>query len=109
MMAEPGMYYIRELRPTYGFYLETERIFLEVGTGETVKMELTKVRDLSISDLPIDEDGGGIINITQTGQFMSMFHYIGGGFMRIIAIVCVGLAVWEFIKKKPGKEVLQCG
>ena len=47
--AEPGIYFIRELRATFGFMLETERIFLEVGAGQTVVVELTKVRDLGIN------------------------------------------------------------
>ena len=103
LTVEPGVYYIRELRPTFGFLLETERIFLEVGAGETVKMELTKVRDLTITNLPHDIDGG-FIYITQTGQDMSMFHYVGGSVMLVVAAVCGGLALWVFISKKPKRK-----
>ena len=103
LTVEPGMYFIRELRPTFGFLLETERIFLEVGAGKTVVIELTKVRDLSITDLPHDIDGG-FIYITQTGQDMSMLHYVGGGVMLVVAAFCGGLAVWEFIIQKNAKK-----
>jgi uncharacterized surface anchored protein len=101
--VEPGMYYIRELRPTYGFHLETERIFLEVSAGSTAIMELTKVRDLSITDLPDDRDGG-IIHIVQTGQDMSLFHYMGGSILLVIAFAAAGLAVWEFIMQRKSKK-----
>jgi len=103
--AEPGFYYIRELRPTFGFLLETERIFLEVGRGETVKIELTKNRDFNIVDLPADVEGGGFIYITQTGQDMSMFHYTGGGLLLAISFIFGGLALWVFLSKK-GRGVL---
>ena len=100
IMVEPGFYYIRELRPTFGFLLETERIFLEVDRGETVTIELTKNRDFNIVYLPADVEGGGFIYITQTGQFMSMLHYMGGGFLLILSFVFGGLALWVFLSKK---------
>jgi hypothetical protein len=98
--AEPGFYYIRELRPTFGFLLETERIFLEVGRGEKVTIELTKNRDFNIVDLPADVEGGGFIYITQTGQDMSMFHYTGGGLLLAISFIFGGLALWVFLSNK---------
>ena len=85
-MVESGMYFIRQLRPTFGFLLEHQRIFLEVGDGETVTMELTKERDYSIAYLPTDTDGGGIIYIPPTGQDMSVFHYVGGGALLLVAL-----------------------
>lgn len=108
LAAEPGMYYIRELRPTFGYLLETERIFLEVSTGETVVMELTKVRDWNITDLPADSENSGIIVIPQTGQDFPVMKYMGGELLMIIAFVFGGLAVREFIRQKPSKEVLKC-
>jgi len=98
--VEAGLYFIRELRPTFGFLLETERIFLEVGEGETVIVELTKLRDSSIPYLPPDENGSGFIYITQTGQFMSALHYGGGGLMLVIALASVGLILYEVLFNK---------
>jgi hypothetical protein len=99
-MAEPGFYFIRELRPTFGYLLETERIFLEVGRDETVTMELTKNRDFNIVDLPPDSEGNSFIYIVQTGQSMSMFHYGGGGLLLAVAVIFGGLALWELFKPK---------
>jgi hypothetical protein len=104
MTAEPGMYFIRELRPTFGFLLETERIFLEVGTGETVVMELTKVRDLSIAYLPPDADGGGFIYITQTGQALPMLNYVGGGLLIAVAVTCGWFLLCEVVVRKKEKR-----
>jgi hypothetical protein len=98
------MYYIRELRPTYGFHLETERIFLEVSAGSTAVMELTKVRDLSITDLPADGDGNGIIHIVQTGQIAPTGFYIGGIILLVIAFAAAGFAAWEFIVLRESKK-----
>ena len=104
IITEPGMYYIRELRPTFGFLLETERIFLEVGIGETVVMELTKVRDmsiadLSIADLPPDADSGEIIYIPKTGQIRPMIFHMNGWILITVAFICGGLAVGLCIYK----------
>lgn len=90
MEVEPGLYFIRELRPTFGFLIETQRIFLEVGENETVKMELTKERDMNIAELPMDEEGGGIIYIPQTGQILS-FHYTSGLILMGISLLCAFL------------------
>ena len=106
IMAEPGMYFIREIRPTFGFLLETERIFLEVGAGGTVTLELTKERDFNIAYLPAGEDGSNFVYITQTGQFMSLPHYMGGSFFIIAAVIFGGLAVMEFMKKTPKRRVV---
>ena len=103
-MAQPGMYFVRELRPTFGFTLEHQRIFLEVGEGETVILELTKERDYSIAYLPADADGGGIIYIPPTGQDMSLVSYMGGGLFILIAIISGGMALWEISLKKWAHE-----
>jgi uncharacterized surface anchored protein len=104
IMAEPGMYFVRELRPTFGFLLEPESIFLEVTAGGTVTLELTKMRDYNITYLPADEDGSNFIYITQTGQFMSVPHYAGGGLLIIVAFVFGGLAVWEILQAKQSSK-----
>jgi len=92
-MAEPGMHFVRELRPSFGFLLESERIFLEVGVGETVTLELTKIRDMNIAYLPADVEGGGIIYIPQTGQRWPTFNYVGGGILFLISFVVAGFLV----------------
>jgi uncharacterized surface anchored protein len=108
IMAEPGMYYIRELRPTYGYFLETERIFLEVSARETVIMELTKVRDFSIADLPPDAEGNGIIHITQTGQIKPTNYYISGCLMIAVSFVCgVWILIEIVIEKKAKRRALR--
>ena len=98
LTVEPGMYFVRELRPTFGFLLETQRIFLEVGEGETVIMELTKERDMDIAELPLDAEGGGIIYIPQTGQYWSTFHYVSGGillFISLIIAIVLGVLIFK--------------
>ena len=92
LMVAPGMYFVRELRPTFGFLLESQRIFLDVGEAETVIMELTKERDMDIVYLPPDE--GGVIYIPPTGQDRSLFHYIGGGIMLLISLAFGGLLLY---------------
>ena len=98
VLVEPGMHFVRELRPSFGFLLELERIFLEVGVGETVSMELTKIRDYSIAYLPMDVEGGGIIYIPQTGQYWPTWFYIGGGVMLLISFVAGGFLLFTLIK-----------
>ncbi|MCL1842895.1 MAG: SpaA isopeptide-forming pilin-related protein [Defluviitaleaceae bacterium] len=99
IMAEPGMYFVRELRPTFGFLLETERIFLEVSASGTTTIDLTKVRDWNIVYLPPGEDGSNFIYITQTGQYIAMPRYVGGGILIAIALAFGGLATLQFVKK----------
>jgi uncharacterized surface anchored protein len=108
MLVEPGFYFVRELRPTFGFHLEAERIFLEVGARETVTMELTKNRDFNIVDLPPDADGSGFIFITQTGQIAPVMNYRVGGLLFVISVVCGGIALLVFIisKKKEAEGVV---
>jgi len=90
LMVEQGMHFVRELRPTFGFLLEPERIFLEVGEGEIVIMELTKLRDYDIAYLPMDVEGGGIIYIPQTGQRWPTGFFVGGGILLLISFIAAG-------------------
>jgi len=84
------MHFVRELRPTFGFLLEPERIFLDVGEGETVIMELTKLRDYDIAYLPMDVEGGGIIYIPQTGQRWPTGFFVSGGILLLISFIVAG-------------------
>jgi uncharacterized surface anchored protein len=107
--VEAGLYFIRELRPTFGFSLETERIFLEVGVNEIVTVEITKQRDANIPYLPPDDDGGGFIYITQTGQALPMLQYIGGGLLIAVAVISAGLILRELLSYKKLKRRVKNG
>jgi uncharacterized surface anchored protein len=98
----PGQYFVQELRPTFGFTLDPHRMFLEIGAGETVRVEITKERDATIEYLPIyaDAKGGGIIYIPPTGQYMDMFYYLGGGGLIALSIF-IAIA---FVVKKRGEQ-----
>jgi len=73
--------------------LEPERILLEVGESETVTLELTKLRDMSIEYLPMDVEGGGYIYIPQTGQRWPTGFYVGGGILLLISIIAASALV----------------
>jgi len=91
---EPGQYFIRELRPTYGFMLEDSRILVDVAEGRITQIEMTKERDMSIPYLDPDAYGGGIIYIPPTGQDRSMFHYVSGGILLLISLAFMAFLVY---------------
>jgi len=94
---EPGQYFIRELRPTYGFLLEDTRILVDVAESRVTQIEITKERDTDIPDLDPDVCDSGKIYIPQTGQDMSLFHYGGGAVLLLISLLCI---VFLFANKK---------
>jgi len=98
---EAGQYFIRELRPTYGFLLEDLRILVDVAEGRVTQIEMTKERNFEIPYLDPDTYGGGIIYIPQTGQDMSLLHYGGGAFLLLISLVSAGFLV---LKKGTPKQ-----
>jgi uncharacterized surface anchored protein len=99
---EPGQYFVRELRPTFGFLLEDTRILVDVAEGRMTQINLTKIRDWEIADLDLDPDtyGSGIIYIVQTGQAMSMLHYGGGGLLIAVSVGSAGLLVLGLLTKR---------
>ena len=46
--VSPGDYFVRELRPTFGFLLEDTRILASVAEGRATQVTMTKERDESI-------------------------------------------------------------
>ncbi|MCL1842323.1 MAG: hypothetical protein FWF79_00765, partial [Defluviitaleaceae bacterium] len=106
-------YFIRELRPTYGFLLEDMRILVDVAAGRATQVEMTKQRDTDIPYLDPgrmgeqrrafcvatspETYGGGKIYIPQTGQDMSMFHYVGGGALLLISLIIGGIFLYFVI------------
>ena len=94
---EPGRYFLHELRPTFGFYLERQRIHFEIVTGEVVRVELTKERNGSIADMNIE----GFIYIPPTGQFISLLHYLGGTALLVVALMLAGVTVFGNKKITP--------
>ena len=94
---EPGQYFIRELRPTYGFLLEDMRILVDVAAGRATQVEMTKQRDTDIPYLDPETYGGGKIYIPQTGQDMSLFHYVGGGALLLISLIIGGIFLYFVI------------
>jgi hypothetical protein len=97
---EPGQFFIRELRPTYGFLLEDSRILVDVAEGRVTRIEMTKERDMDIPYLDPYAYGGGIIYIPPTGQDMSLFHYVGGGALLLIALIAGGFLLYVIINAR---------
>ena len=98
----PGLYFVRELRPTFGFVLETENMYVEVQQGQTVRIELTKNRDYNIPYTDIDPES--IIILPETGQERQAWLYQGGMILLIISGLClswfVGMYVTQFARAK---------
>ncbi|MDR1704316.1 MAG: prealbumin-like fold domain-containing protein [Clostridiales bacterium] len=79
---EPGEYYIRELKPPYGYLLEQTQIHFTVMSGETVIVDVTNERDASISD-----NGTNGISIPKTGEDFPALNYIAGSVLIGIALL----------------------
>jgi uncharacterized surface anchored protein len=99
----PGGYFLQELRATFGFVLEPTRIFFEVAAYEVVVVEITKERDWGIADV----DAEGMIWIPPTGEDMSVFHYLGGAFLIVVAVACGFLLLYTHKWKKPRSRYIK--
>jgi LPXTG-motif cell wall-anchored protein len=83
LYLEPGEYYLRELKPSYGYLLESARIYFDAVNGETVKVEITSLRDMNIRD--INAPGG--INLPKTGEDFPIYNYIFGILLLLVAVL----------------------
>jgi len=91
---ESGEYYLRELKPPYGYLLERARIFFTVRSGVLVKVEVTNQRDFSIKDI---NTPGGVINLPKTGEDFPLHNYVIAILLIASALTC---CVWVFFKRK---------
>ncbi len=92
---EPGEYYLRELKPPYGYLLEQSRIYFTVVYGETVIVEVTNQRDPAVSN------ANGIITIPKTGEDFPYLIYITGAMLVGAPVFCgVSLLLRRNLKVK---------
>ena len=93
----PGIYFVRELRPTFGFLIEEESMFVEVTLGSTVRIELTKNRDYTI---PVSEiDPATIILLPEMGQARNSLFYIGSVILFSISGVLLLLFIYSYVSQ----------
>jgi uncharacterized surface anchored protein len=94
----PGEYYLLEKTPPIGYKLETARILFRVKAGDTVKVEVTNVKDdggQPVQPTKPNPPTGGSTNITipKTGEVFPTQNYVLAGLMFAFAGVC-GFALW---------------
>lgn len=94
----PGEYYLLEKTPPIGYRLETARILFRVKAGDTVKVEVTNVKDdggQPVQPTKPNPPTGGSTNITipKTGEVFPTQNYVLAGLMFAFAGVC-GFALW---------------
>ena len=92
LYLDPGEYYLRELKPPYGYMLEPARIYFTVKSGILVKVEVTNQRDINISD----NNAPGIISIPKTGEDFLTANIVFGVLLIFTSLIC---CVWLFCRK----------
>lgn len=100
----PGEYYLLEKTPPIGYRLETARILFRVKAGDTVKVEVTNLKDdggQPVQPTKPNPPTGGSTNITipKTGEVFPTLHYTLVGVMFALAGVC-GCALWRERRKE---------
>lgn len=94
----PGEYYLLEKTAPSGYKLETARIPFRVKAGNSVKVEITNMKDDGGQPIqpakPYPPSGGTSINIPKTGEEFPTTDYTLAGVMFIIAGGS-GFALWK--------------
>lgn len=83
-----GDYYLLELKAPYGFLLEETKIYFTIVADSTVTVEVTNLRDETITDPNVTL---GTIEIPKTGDSVPYANYILGACLFAVSAALCGV------------------